>query len=161
MILSNVELLLLLLFCYLTNVSVWPQFHGKDNLIFTTSYQPSFSPKPRGRRTPERAQYSRRDNPTDRRWHRRSRQERSSSEEEQNSEEEQEKLELLQKRRPKHRTEPVVAGRRHRKLQHRTDGCVAVNTLFPRCICAPFLQFCLQLMTCIAIDECSLSASLI
>ncbi|KAB5533184.1 hypothetical protein PHYPO_G00128900 [Pangasianodon hypophthalmus] len=117
-----------------------PQALGKDYFMSTTSYHPSFSPKPRGRKSPERVQYSKRDNPTEpvpstaltparrgaedipKRWHRRSRRERYSSEEELNSdEEEQEELELLQKRRPKHRTESVLAGRRHRKLQHRAD----------------------------------------
>lgn len=122
-------------------MSVWPQPRGKDHLIPTTSYRPSFSPKPRGRKSPERLQYSRRDNPservpyaapmparrgedTPRRWQRRSRRERYSSDEELNSEEEQEELELLQKWRPRHRPEPALAGRRHKKHQHRANRCV-------------------------------------
>ncbi|XP_060755842.1 centrosome and spindle pole associated protein 1 [Neoarius graeffei] len=106
-----------------------PQVRGKDFLISTTSNHPSFPPKPRGRKSPERVQYSKRDDQTRRglkdtakRWHRRSRRERYSSEEELNSdEEEQEELELLQKRRPRYRTKPTVAGRRRRKHQHRAD----------------------------------------
>ncbi|KAK3515673.1 hypothetical protein QTP70_026456 [Hemibagrus guttatus] len=123
-----------------------PQPRGKDHFISTTSYHPSFSPKPRGHKSPERLQYSRRDNPTERvpnaalmtarrgveatprRWQRRSRRDRYSSDEELNSdEEEQEELELLQKRRPRHRPEPALAGRRHRKLQHRADRFTQEN----------------------------------
>ncbi|KAG7317648.1 hypothetical protein KOW79_018683 [Hemibagrus wyckioides] len=123
-----------------------PQPRGKDHFIPTASYRPSFSPKPRGRKSPERLQYSRRDNPTERvpyaapmparrgedtprRWQRRSRRERYSSDEELNSEEEeeQEELELLQKRRPRHRPEPALAGRRHKKHQHRANRFTQEN----------------------------------
>ncbi|XP_047664600.1 centrosome and spindle pole-associated protein 1 isoform X2 [Tachysurus fulvidraco] len=123
-----------------------PQPRGKDPFIPTTSYHPSFSPKPRGRKSPERLKYSKRDNPIDRvshaarmparrdlediprRWLRRYRRERYSSDEELSSDdEEQEELEFLQKRRPRHRPEPALAGRRHRKLQHRADRFTQEN----------------------------------
>ncbi|KAF5903566.1 centrosome and spindle pole-associated protein 1 isoform X2 [Clarias magur] len=116
-----------------------PQPRRKDNLISSTPYHPSFSPKPRGRRSPERTRHSTRNNPPDpapnagltparrgfedssKRW--RSRQERYTSEEELTSdeEEEEEELKLPQKKASKHRPEPALAGRRYRKLQHKAD----------------------------------------
>lgn len=104
-----------------------PQPHGKGHFIATSSYHPSFPTKPQGRNSPERLQYSlmparRGSEAAPRRWQQRSRRENYSSDEELNSdEEEQEELELLQKRRPKHRTEPALDGRRRRKLHHRAN----------------------------------------
>lgn len=137
------------------NIFIWLQPRRKDHLISTTPYHPSFSPKPQGRRSPERTHHSTRNNPSEpapnaaltpsrrgfedssKRW--RSRRERYTSDEELTSdeeeEEEEEELKLLQKKGSKHRPEPALAGRRHRKLQHKADGCVwVINTLFLCCI---------------------------
>ncbi|KAI5617158.1 centrosome and spindle pole-associated protein 1 isoform X1 [Silurus asotus] len=111
------------------------QPRGKDHFI--SSYRPSFSPKSRGRRSPETVHHSKRDNQikpvltptrrgsedTARRWHRRSRRERYSTEEEQSSAEE-EQEELLRKGRSKRQTDPQASGRRHRNRQHRADRFV-------------------------------------
>ncbi|TSK98393.1 Centrosome and spindle pole-associated protein 1 [Bagarius yarrelli] len=106
------------------------QPHEKGHFISPSSYHPSFTTKPQGRKSPERLRYSLKParrglGAIPRRWQHRSRRENYSSDEELNSdeeeEEEEEELELLQKKRNKHRTEPPLDGRRHRKPHHRAN----------------------------------------